>query len=75
MAGKIAGWMVEVEEGASIRQGEGEGQSEGDRAGVEDRRVREVKIELSGEKGARVKFVTVGDWKRGGSGVERWVEW
>lgn len=40
-----------------------------------DRRVREVKVELQGEKRARLRFVTVTDWKRGNAGRERVIEW
>ncbi|KAB5582866.1 hypothetical protein GE09DRAFT_1211486 [Coniochaeta sp. 2T2.1] len=41
----------------------------------EDRRVREVKIVLQGEKRAQLKFITVSDWKRGHDGTQKFIEW
>lgn len=40
-----------------------------------DRRVREVKLQLDGERMARLWFITVADWKQGFAGAERVIEW
>ncbi|KAH8904822.1 hypothetical protein BR93DRAFT_980548 [Coniochaeta sp. PMI_546] len=40
-----------------------------------DRRVREVKVQLQGEKTARLRFITVADWMQGHPGIEKVIEW
>jgi hypothetical protein len=50
-------------------------QMEEDAAGSESGRVRQVKIELQGERKAVLRFVTVADWLEGRNGTARVIQW
>jgi hypothetical protein len=65
LTGQIASQTIEVEEQA-VNSLSNDGT---------DGRVREVKLELRGERAAVVRFITVGDWKHGRMGAERAVQW
>lgn len=41
----------------------------------EEARVRAVKIELQGDKQATLRFITGSDWKEGGEGVKKSIQW
>ncbi|KAK1828949.1 hypothetical protein QBC39DRAFT_358063 [Podospora conica] len=60
VVGKIVSHTVQMEEQA---------------AGSETGRVRQVKIELQGERKAVLRFVTVGDWLEGRNGTSRVIQW
>jgi hypothetical protein len=69
LAGRIASQTMEMEEqamGSLLDGGE---------TVPADRRVRQVKIDLQGERGAAIRFVTVDDWKQGRLGSHRLIEW
>lgn len=42
---------------------------------LEYARVREVKVEFTEEKKVLLRYITVGDWKVGGSGTQHVIEW
>jgi hypothetical protein len=63
LAGQIAAQTLAIEDQA------------GDEVEDRDRRVREVKVQLEGEGTARLRFITVGDWKQGNHGTERVISW
>lgn len=58
--GKIVSQTVQMEEEA---------------AGSESGRIRQVKLELQGERQAVLRFVTVADWLEGRSGTARVIQW
>lgn len=60
VAGKIVSHTVQMEEQA---------------AGSESGRIRQVKLELQGERQAVLRFVTVDDWLEGRSGTARVIQW
>ncbi|KAK1750435.1 hypothetical protein QBC47DRAFT_418189 [Echria macrotheca] len=64
LAARVAAQTLEMEEQA-LQGGDG----------CEDLRIREVKMEWYGEKGAFLRFVTVGDWKNGGDGIRKSFHW
>jgi hypothetical protein len=70
LAGTIASQTLEIEEQGSRSANGGD-----ERVLDGDMRVREVKIKLQGEKKALLRFVTVADWKNGGTGTEKIIEW
>jgi hypothetical protein len=63
LAGKIASQTLAIEEEAR------------DTVPDADWRVREVKVQLQGETRARLRFITVADWKHGRAGTEKVIEW
>ncbi|OIW27064.1 hypothetical protein CONLIGDRAFT_635274 [Coniochaeta ligniaria NRRL 30616] len=63
LAGRIASQTLAIEEEAK------------DTVPEADRRVREVKVQLQGERKARLRFVTVADWKQGHPGAEKVIDW
>jgi hypothetical protein len=65
LTGKVASQTIEVEEQAVGRF----------LGGGEDGLVREVKLELRGEKSAVVRFITVGDWRDGNVGRQSTIRW
>lgn len=73
LTGRIATKTMELEEHAhSVAMA----QSLENRAKVLDHaRVREVKIEFTEEKKVLLQYITVGDWKNGGSGTQHMIEW
>jgi hypothetical protein len=64
LAGRVAAQTLEMEEQA-LQGGDG----------CEGLRIREVKMEWYGEKGAFLRFITVGDWKNGGVGIRKSFHW
>ncbi|KAK4151694.1 hypothetical protein C8A00DRAFT_35645 [Chaetomidium leptoderma] len=69
LAGRIVSQTMEIEEQAMNLS------LEEDETVLADRRIREVGLELKGEKTAVLRFVTVDDWKQGRTGTERMIEW
>jgi uncharacterized protein YqiB (DUF1249 family) len=70
LAAKVASHTVQLEEEAvklALHRG--------DLTVPGRRRVREVKLELQGEKTCLLRFVTVDDWKHGRQGAQRTLEW
>jgi len=71
LTGRIAAQTMEIEE-ELVRAAQLQGEN---REAAAKKRLREVRLELAGERGALIRFLTVEDWETGREGIQKTFQW